>query len=73
VDDIAVFGKDLSIFKKEIKSEFNMKELGKANLLLGIKIIHDPNAIVLSQLHYKADIDSPSAQLPSRQGHCGGG
>jgi hypothetical protein len=52
VDDIAVFGKDLTIFKQEIKAEFDMKDLGKADILLGIKIIHDPNAIVLSQLHY---------------------
>lgn len=29
-----------------------MKDLGKSNLLLGIKILHDPKAIILSQAHY---------------------
>jgi hypothetical protein len=52
VDDIAVFGKDLSYFKSEIKKEFDMKDLGQANLLLGIKIIHEPDALVFSQAHY---------------------
>jgi hypothetical protein len=48
VDDIAVFGKDISTFK----SEFDMKDMGKADLLLEIKVLHEPTAIVLSQLHY---------------------
>jgi hypothetical protein len=52
VNDIAVFGKDLSNFKAQIKTKFDMKDLGKADLLLGIKIHHDPSAIVLSQRHY---------------------
>jgi hypothetical protein len=52
VDDIAVFGKDLDYFKKEIKAEFDMKDLGKANLLLGIKVVHDNKAIILTQEHY---------------------
>jgi hypothetical protein len=52
VDDIAVFGKDISDFKAEIKHEFDMKDMGKAELLLGIKVLHKPSAIILSQLHY---------------------
>jgi hypothetical protein len=52
VDDIAVFGKHLNYFKTEIKTEFDMKDLGKADLLLGIKVIHDPLAIILTQQHY---------------------
>jgi hypothetical protein len=52
VDDIAVFGKDLNVFKDKIKHKFDMKDLGQANLLLGIKVIHDPLAIMLSQEHY---------------------
>jgi transposase InsO family protein len=52
VDDIAIFGKDLGSFKEEIAREFEMKDLGRADLLLGIKITHDPSAIVLSQRHY---------------------
>jgi histone deacetylase 1/2 len=52
VDDIAVFGKDISTFKSEIKAEFDMKDMGRADLLLGIKVLHEPSAIILSQLHY---------------------
>jgi transposase InsO family protein len=52
VDDIAIFGKDLQFFKKEIAEEFDMKDLGKADLLLGIKVTHDHLAIILSQRHY---------------------
>jgi hypothetical protein len=52
VDDIAVFGKNISTFKTEIKEEFDMKDMGRADLLLGIKVLHEPTAIVLSQLHY---------------------
>jgi hypothetical protein len=52
VDDIAVFGKDVEPFKRQIKAEFDMKDLGKANLMLGIKVLHEPDVIVLSQLHY---------------------
>jgi hypothetical protein len=52
VDDITVFGKNISFFKDQIKAEFDMKDLGKADLLLGIKIHHDPEAIILSQRHY---------------------
>jgi hypothetical protein len=52
VDVIAVFEKDLTPFKNEIKSEFDMKDLGQADLLLGIKIFHDQNAIIMTQHHY---------------------
>ena len=52
VNNISVFGKNLNIFKKEIKDEFDMKDLGAADLLLGIKILHKPTAIILSQAHY---------------------
>jgi hypothetical protein len=56
VDDIAVFGRDISAFKDKINLEFDMKDLGDANLLLGIKIHHNPNAIVLSQRHSVASL-----------------
>jgi hypothetical protein len=51
LNDIAVFGQDVSSFKAEISAEFNMKYLGQADLLLGIKIHHQPDAVVLSQSH----------------------
>ncbi|MBW0532418.1 hypothetical protein O181_072133 [Austropuccinia psidii MF-1] len=52
VDDIAIFGKNLDKFKKEIEQEFKTKLLGQANLLLGIKIHHDIDFIRLTQEHY---------------------
>ncbi|MBW0537692.1 hypothetical protein O181_077407 [Austropuccinia psidii MF-1] len=52
VDNIGVFGKNLSNFKKKREKEFQTKILGKADLMLGIKIIHDTNSITLSQGHY---------------------
>ncbi|MBW0510313.1 hypothetical protein O181_050028 [Austropuccinia psidii MF-1] len=52
VDDLAIFGPNLEEFKKEIKNEFDMKDLGKANLLLGIKINHLDDGFSLDQEHY---------------------
>ncbi|MBW0487381.1 hypothetical protein O181_027096 [Austropuccinia psidii MF-1] len=51
VDHIGVFGKDLTKFKQEIE-EFNTKLLGKADLMLGIKIYQNNEHIGLSQEHY---------------------
>ncbi|MBW0537535.1 hypothetical protein O181_077250 [Austropuccinia psidii MF-1] len=48
VYDIGVFGKDLTKFKQE----FNTKLLGKAELMLGIKIYQNNDCIGLSQKHY---------------------
>ncbi|MBW0523147.1 hypothetical protein O181_062862 [Austropuccinia psidii MF-1] len=52
VDDIAVFGKDLTEFKLEIQKKFKTKLLGQADLLLGIKIHQDENSISLLQENY---------------------
>ncbi|MBW0555444.1 hypothetical protein O181_095159 [Austropuccinia psidii MF-1] len=52
VDDLAIFGPDLNEFKKEIKSKFDMRDLGKANLLLGIKTNHFDDGFSLDQEHY---------------------
>ncbi|MBW0545232.1 hypothetical protein O181_084947 [Austropuccinia psidii MF-1] len=52
VDDLAIFGPNLEDFKREIKNEFNMKDMGKANLLLGIKINHLEDGFSLDQEHY---------------------
>ncbi|MBW0495008.1 hypothetical protein O181_034723 [Austropuccinia psidii MF-1] len=52
VDDIGIFGKELIHFKKAIEGEFQTKLLGQADLMLGIKIIHQPDAIILTQSHY---------------------
>ncbi|MBW0560830.1 hypothetical protein O181_100545 [Austropuccinia psidii MF-1] len=52
VDDLAIFGPDLNYFKKEIKREFDIKDLGKANLLLGIKINNFNDGFAPDQQHY---------------------
>ncbi|MBW0485135.1 hypothetical protein O181_024850 [Austropuccinia psidii MF-1] len=51
VDDLALFGPNLDSFKKLIQKNFKMKDLGEANLLLGITINHLPNGFSLSQTH----------------------
>ncbi|PLW21655.1 hypothetical protein PCANC_03216 [Puccinia coronata f. sp. avenae] len=56
VEDITIFGKDLSYFKVQIKAKFDMKDMGQADMLLGIKIIHEPSALILSQAHYTTSI-----------------
>ncbi|MBW0485265.1 hypothetical protein O181_024980 [Austropuccinia psidii MF-1] len=52
VDNIAIFGKNLEKFEKEIEQELKTKLLGWEDLMLGIKIHHDDNLIKLSQDHY---------------------
>lgn len=46
-----MFGSDLFIFKKEIGSEFEMKDLGDAELLLGVRVNQLHESIELSQAH----------------------
>ncbi|MBW0482496.1 hypothetical protein O181_022211 [Austropuccinia psidii MF-1] len=52
VNDIGIFGRNLTHFKKAIEQEFQTKLLGSANLMLGIKIVHQPDTITLTQSHY---------------------
>ncbi|MBW0579665.1 hypothetical protein O181_119380, partial [Austropuccinia psidii MF-1] len=52
VDDIAIFGKEVSGFKTELANEFEIKDLGQANLLLGIKITHSDDFVSLDQQHF---------------------
>ncbi|MBW0473458.1 hypothetical protein O181_013173 [Austropuccinia psidii MF-1] len=52
IDDIGIFGKNLTKFKMSIEAKFSTKMLGLANLMLGIKITHEANSITLSQCHY---------------------
>ncbi|MBW0500850.1 hypothetical protein O181_040565 [Austropuccinia psidii MF-1] len=54
VDDIAIFGRDVTIFKEEITLEFDIKDIGPADLMLGIKINQFDNVITLDQ-HYFAE------------------
>ncbi|MBW0571042.1 hypothetical protein O181_110757 [Austropuccinia psidii MF-1] len=52
VDDIGIFGKNLTEFKTAIEKEFQTKMLGRVDLMLGIKIIHPHDSITLTQSHY---------------------
>ncbi|MBW0499100.1 hypothetical protein O181_038815 [Austropuccinia psidii MF-1] len=52
VDDIAIFGKDVESFKKEISEEFDIKDVGPADLMLGVKINHSKDFISLDQQHF---------------------
>jgi hypothetical protein len=38
--------------KRFIASNFDMKDMGKANVILDIKVIRDRDCIILSQTHY---------------------
>ncbi|MBW0556173.1 hypothetical protein O181_095888 [Austropuccinia psidii MF-1] len=52
VDDIAIFGTDTSYFKSEISREFAIKDIGPADLMLGVKVTHLPSGISLEQKHF---------------------
>ncbi|MBW0530519.1 hypothetical protein O181_070234 [Austropuccinia psidii MF-1] len=48
VENIGVFGKNLTKIKTAIEVEFSTKILGLAALVLGIKLTHEENSITLS-------------------------
>ncbi|MBW0510762.1 hypothetical protein O181_050477 [Austropuccinia psidii MF-1] len=52
VDDIAIFGRNVTIFKEEIALEFDIKDIGLADLMLGFKINQFSNVITLDQQHF---------------------
>ncbi|MBW0561569.1 hypothetical protein O181_101284 [Austropuccinia psidii MF-1] len=52
VDDIAIFGKEVSSFKLELSSEFDIKYLGKAELIMGIRIAQSDGCITLDQQNF---------------------
>ena len=55
VDDKLIFGSNLEVVcetKKFLGSKFDMKGLGEAEVILGIKITRTPNGLKLSQEHY---------------------
>ena len=55
VDDLLIFGTsldDVHNAKHFLASNFDMKDLGKANKILGNKILRDNDCITLSQSHY---------------------
>ncbi|MBW0501411.1 hypothetical protein O181_041126 [Austropuccinia psidii MF-1] len=52
VDDIAIFSKDVSAFKNKIRSEFEIKDIGPADLILGMKVTQSEERITLDQQHF---------------------
>ncbi|GJT06600.1 zinc finger, CCHC-type containing protein [Tanacetum coccineum] len=55
VDDMLVFGTDqvqVDMTKEFLSSRFSMKDMGEANVILGIMIKHESNGIAISQSHY---------------------
>ncbi|MBW0463019.1 hypothetical protein O181_002734 [Austropuccinia psidii MF-1] len=52
VDDIAIFGKEVNGFKNNIRNTFEIKDIGLANLMLGIKVNHHESGILLDQQHF---------------------
>lgn len=55
VDDILIIGSNERMVKSTkdmLNSRFDMKDMGLAEVILGIKIIRTPNGLTLSQSHY---------------------
>jgi hypothetical protein len=55
VDDMLIFGTNLDRVnetKSFLSSKFEMKDMGEADVILGVKIKRTPNGICLSQAHY---------------------
>jgi hypothetical protein len=55
VDDILLFGTDIEMInqtKSFLSQNFDMKDLGEADVILNIKLIKGENGITLSQSHY---------------------
>ncbi|GKF80727.1 zinc finger, CCHC-type containing protein, partial [Tanacetum coccineum] len=55
VDDMQIFGIDqvqVDLIKEFLSSKFSMKDMGEANVILGIRIKHESNGIAISQSHY---------------------
>ncbi|MBW0538668.1 hypothetical protein O181_078383 [Austropuccinia psidii MF-1] len=49
---MAIFGNNIQQFKREIDNELNIKDIGPADLLLGVKIHQLDNCITLDQQHF---------------------
>ena len=55
VDDILIFGSDMQIIndiKNFLSQNFDMKDLGQADLIFSTKILKNNDGYVLSQSHY---------------------
>ena len=58
-DDMLIIGSNKDIIqrtKNMLHSRFDMKDMGFADVILGIKIMRTPDGIILSQDHYAEKI-----------------
>ncbi|MBW0575166.1 hypothetical protein O181_114881, partial [Austropuccinia psidii MF-1] len=63
VDDMALFGRNTQPFKDQIRRELSIKDIGPADLLLGVKIHQLKEGIMLDQQHFfKAPLDAYGIQ-----------
>ncbi|MBW0487019.1 hypothetical protein O181_026734 [Austropuccinia psidii MF-1] len=56
VDNIALFGKEVEPFKRQIAAEFEIKDIGLADLMLGVKITQRDEGITLNQQHFSESL-----------------
>jgi len=60
VDDILIFGSNLNVIeevKKLLSSNFDMKDLGEADVILNIKLIREGDGgVTLLQSHYVENV-----------------
>ncbi|GJR44988.1 retrovirus-related pol polyprotein from transposon TNT 1-94 [Tanacetum coccineum] len=55
INDMLIFGTDqvqVDLTKDFLSSMFSMKDMGKADVILGLRIKHESNGIIVSQSHY---------------------
>ena len=55
VDDILIIGSNEKMIKSTkdmLKARFDMKDMGLADVILGVKIVRTQNGLVLNQSHY---------------------
>ncbi|GKC99170.1 zinc finger, CCHC-type containing protein [Tanacetum coccineum] len=55
VDDMLIFSTNqvqVDLTKEFLSSKFSMKDMGEADVILGIRIKHESNGIAISQSHY---------------------
>ncbi|MBW0551998.1 hypothetical protein O181_091713, partial [Austropuccinia psidii MF-1] len=52
IDDMEIFQTNIQLFKEKINKEFNIKDIGHADLLLGVKIQQQDDCITLDQQHF---------------------
>ncbi|XP_070049445.1 uncharacterized protein [Nicotiana tomentosiformis] len=54
---------DINVTKRMLASKFNMKDLGVADVILGIRIHKTPQGLVLSQSHYIEKVYNKARQF----------